>query len=281
MSDERLDEIIRNTARDYHVPDAPPRDEMWAKIEQTRREAGVVAIRRSSRAAWLWPGIGIAAVLVLGIGIGRMVERSRASQGTQPVAARPDTSSAAKGTSVAQAPGGGGPVAPDSTPSVSPVTRTPAGQTNRQAPPRDLAAREGLTVPLDLGGGASHDDAATSEGLAVRLAVLQHLAGTEAMLTTFRTEAKSGEVDARLTSWARNLLRTTHLLQASSVASNDPTLKRLLDDLELVLLQIAQYTAKSPHRAEELELIERSIDKRGVMAKLRATNPAAQMPAGT
>ena len=145
MSDERLDEIIRSTARDYHVPDAPPRDEMWAKIEQARREAGVVAIRRSSRAAWLWPAVGVAAVLVLGIGIGRMVERSRASQNAQPVAARPESSSAATGPSVAQAPSGGGSVAPDSTPSVSPDARTPAGQTNRQAPRRDLAAREGAT----------------------------------------------------------------------------------------------------------------------------------------
>jgi hypothetical protein len=280
MSDERLDEIIRSAARDYHVPDAPPRDEMWAKIEQARRQAGVVAIRHSSRAAWLWPAVGIAAVLVLGIGIGRMVERDRVSRGGPPVALRPDSTNPASRTSVAVAPNGGGSVAPDTTPNVAPGTRT-AGQAPRQAPQGNLASKEGTTGPLDLGAGASHDDASASEGLAFRLAVLQHLAGTEAMLTTFRTEAKSGEVDARLTSWARNLLRTTHMLQASSVASNDPTLKRLLDDLELVLLQIAQYTAKSPHRAEELELIERSIDKRGVMAKLRATNPAAQMPAGT
>jgi hypothetical protein len=71
------------------------------------------------------------------------------------------------------------------------------------------------------------------------------------------------------------------MLQSSSATANDVTLKRLLDDLELVLLQIAQYTDRGPHRAEELELIEQAIDKRGVMTKLRATNPAAPMRAGT
>jgi len=269
MSDEKLDDIIRNAARDYHVPDAPPRDDMWAKIEQGRRQAGATAVRRSARAAWVWPGVGIAAVLVLGIGIGRLVERRHA---TLP----PMLDASSSATSVAVTP----PSNPDSVATVAP----PSGgdRTSRDVEPRQArrAVASQDVSPSERGVGTSHDDV-TTEGLAFRLAVLQHLAGTEAMLTTFRTEAKSGEVDARLTSWARNLLRTTHLLQASSVASNDPTLKRLLDDLELVLLQIAQYTAKSPHRAEELELIERSIDKRGVMAKLRATNPAATMPAGT
>ena len=273
MSDEKLDDIIRNAARDYHVPDAPPRDDMWAKIEQGRRQAGATAVRRSARAAWVWPGVGIAAVLVLGIGIGRLVERRQATVPLSPSAAGSSST-----TSVAVAP----PSNPDSVATVAPPSgsdRTSRDVEPRQAP-RALASQDVSPAPSDRGVGTSHDDV-TTEGLAFRLAVLQHLAGTEAMLTTFRTEAKSGEVDARLTSWARNLLRTTHLLQASSVASNDPTLKRLLDDLELVLLQIAQYTAKSPHRAEELELIERSIDKRGVMSKLRATNPAATMPAGT
>ena len=278
MSDEKLDEIIRNAARDYNLPDVPPRDAMWQKIDHARRQAGATAMRRSGRLVWVWPSVGIAAVLVLGIGIGRVVERRHAAS-LQPVIAGSSTSTEA---TVAAAPA----TKPDSVlidTSARAVgrDRTTRGSGDQPAASRDLASREGASTRPDRNVGPSHDDVTTDEGLAFRLAVLQHLAGTEAMLTTFRTEAKSGDVDARLTSWARNLLRTTHLLQASSVASNDPTLKRLLDDLELVLLQIAQYTAKSPHRAEELELIERSIDKRGVMAKLRATNPAAQMPAGT
>ena len=279
MSDDRLDDIIRNAARDYHVPNTPPRDEMWARIEQARRQAGVVAIRRGHRAAWLWSIVGVAAVLAIGFGIGRVFERTHGETAT--LAQKSDSVQGSNARDMMPAP-----AASDSTSGGaagrSLATRDAAPDAGkRDAGRRDVAYRDPSVPAAPNAATSSRDDATSNEGLAFRLAVLQHLEGSEAMLTTFRTEAKSGDVDARLTSWARNLLRTTHLLQASSVASNDPTLKRLLDDLELVLLQIAQYTTKSPHRAEELELIDRSIDKRGVMAKLRATNPAAPMPAGT
>jgi len=100
------------------------------------------------------------------------------------------------------------------------------------------------------------------------------------MLTSFRAAARRGEVDAQITSWAKNLLTTTRLLQASA-AQEDPTMKRLLDDLELVLVQIAQYTSAGSHRAEELELIEHSIERRGVIGKLHTNIPARLAPAGT
>jgi hypothetical protein len=116
--------------------------------------------------------------------------------------------------------------------------------------------------------------------MAYRLAVVEHLAGTEAMLTSFRAAAKHGDVDAQITTWAKNLLTTTRLLEASA-AEEDPTLKRLLDDLELVLVQIAQYKSANPHRAEELELIEHSIERRGVIGKLHTNIPARVTPAGT
>jgi hypothetical protein len=116
--------------------------------------------------------------------------------------------------------------------------------------------------------------------MSYRLAVVEHLASTDAMLTSFRAAAKRGEVDAQITTWARNLLTTTRLLEASA-AQEDPTMKRLLDDLELVLVQIAQYTSAGPHRAEELELIEHSIERRGVIGKLHTNIPARLSPAGT
>jgi hypothetical protein len=101
------------------------------------------------------------------------------------------------------------------------------------------------------------------------------------MLTSFRAAAKNGDVDAQITKWARDLLTTTRLMQASAAAQQDPTMKRLLDDLELVLVQIAQYTSAGEHHAEELELIEHSIERRGVIGKLHTTIPARLVPAGT
>ena len=58
-------------------------------------------------------------------------------------------------------------------------------------------------------------------------------------------------------------------------------MKRLLEDLELVIVQIAQYTNHGTKDPEELDLIEQSINKRGVIAKLRSTLPARTVPAGT
>jgi hypothetical protein len=121
----------------------------------------------------------------------------------------------------------------------------------------------------------------SGDNMAYRLAVLHHFAGTEAMLTAFRTSARNGQVDEQMSAWARNLLRQTRLLAASPAATQDPTMKRLLNDLELVLVQIANYTTNGTHDAQEFELIEHSIERRGVITKLRTTIPAGLRPAGT
>jgi hypothetical protein len=130
--------------------------------------------------------------------------------------------------------------------------------------------------------GAAPSDLAAPEAqnLAYRLVVLQHLAGSEAMITSFRSHARTGQLDAELATWSRELLGTTRLLE-SSQAAGDPVMKRLLDDLDLVISQIVQYTNKGTSNSEELDLIEQSINKRGVMAKLRSTNPSRNFPAGT
>ena len=64
--DERLPERLHDAARGYHVPGEPPREEMWRTITAAR------ARRRLARQRVRW-GLALAAMLVLGIGIGRMV----------------------------------------------------------------------------------------------------------------------------------------------------------------------------------------------------------------
>jgi hypothetical protein len=128
--------------------------------------------------------------------------------------------------------------------------------------------------------GTSTDGSTDSENLAYRLVMLRHLAGSEAMITAFRSSARRGEVDAQIGDWSRELLGTTRLLEASRV-TQDPTMKRLLEDLDLVLAQIAQYVTNGKHDPDDLDLIEQSIDKRGVITKLRSSLPARMLPAGT
>jgi hypothetical protein len=116
--------------------------------------------------------------------------------------------------------------------------------------------------------------------LAYHLVVLQHLAGSEAMITAFRTAARRGEMDTHLSTWARELLSTTRMLE-SSAATQDPTMKRLLEDLDLVIAQIVQYVTHGTNNSEELDLIEQSITTRGVITKLRGTASARTSAAGT
>ena len=99
------------------------------------------------------------------------------------------------------------------------------------------------------------------------------------MITAFRSAARQGEVDAQIAAWSQELLSTTRMLEASR-GTDDPTMKRLLEDLDLVLAQITQYLTRGTNNPEDLDLIEQSIIKRGVITKLRSTVPARNVPAG-
>jgi hypothetical protein len=67
--DDQLPERLQAAARAYHAPGDTPREEMWRAIaaERARR---TVARRGMRRLQW---GLALAATLVLGIGIGRMI----------------------------------------------------------------------------------------------------------------------------------------------------------------------------------------------------------------
>lgn len=265
-----FDERLRRAACEYNRPGEPPRERMWAEIRAQRaaQRSAIAPGASHRRRSWYMPAAA-AAVLVLGIAIGRIYEHTRATA-SPTVAHGVDTPNAqrlARGVDSAT----------KAESLQAPLTSAPEAAV-AVVPPNHHAPRV-EAAPTDSVAG-SRPYAPSSATMAYRLAVVEHLAGTEAMLTSFRAAAKRGEVDAQITTWARNLLTTTRLLQASA-AQEDPTMKRLLDDLELVLVQIAQYTSAGPHRAEELELIEHSIERRGVIGKLHTTIPARLGPAGT
>jgi hypothetical protein len=82
MTEERFQEFLREAAQDYHRPPEPPRAEMWQAIRQERRAQEAERARR----AWRWRrrafrspvvrwGVGVAAALIIGIGIGRLMPR--------------------------------------------------------------------------------------------------------------------------------------------------------------------------------------------------------------
>lgn len=191
MNDDRFDLELQRLARDYHRPPETPRDEMWARIaaERARRRerAKVVTLR-----PWMTWSAAAAAVLVVGIAIGRMTA-----------------------------------------------------------------------------GGARHVATRDAE-IAYRVAATPYLTRTEALLTSFRAESRSGRVDTAFAAQAQDLLVTTRLM-LNSPAARDPRLASLLQDLEVMLVQIAQLPAGSDRN--DVELINQGLDQRSVMLRLRAVSP--------
>lgn len=106
---------------------------------------------------------------------------------------------------------------------------------------------------------------------AYRLATQEHLAQSEAFLTLFRSSlAHPG--DHRLASaTARQLLAGNRLL-LDSPAARDRATRLLLEDLELVLAEIAQLSPGSPR--EDLDLIREGMERGRVLPRLRTAVPA-------
>ena len=198
MMDDRFEQWLREAAREYHQPPATtPREEMWREI----------ATRRAARRRWVvvrpalrW-GVGIAALLAVGVAIGRWT---------------------------AHGPSSG--------------TRETVANASNQASP-----------------------------LPYRLAAAQYLTHTEALLTGFRAETRAGEPGGQFATQARDLLATTRLM-LDSPAANDVRLKSLLEDLELVLAQIAQLPTGADR--EDVQLINQGLEQRSVLLRLRTATPA-------
>lgn len=200
--EERFNEWLQETAKMYHPPLPTPREEMWTRIQ---------AKRRRQLRPWLRWTLAAAAVLVLGIGIGRWTARERAPEGGTPVAAV---------------------------------------------------------------------DAATDAGVAYQVAATQYLSRTEAFLTGFRADLRSGRTNPRFAGQARDLLTTTRLM-LDSPAADDRRLRMLLEDLELVLVQISQLQAGRDGGGYDADLITQGMDQRNVLPQLRSAIPAGPVPVRT
>ncbi len=204
----KFEQWLQDAAKGYHVPRPTPREEMWTRIqaERARRAARRVIELRP----WVRWTLAAAAVLVLGIGIGRWT--------AQPAQ---DETGVRGGTSVASA------------------------------------------------------DTAGSRDVIYQVAATQYLSRTETFLTGFRADLRAGRADTRFTGQARDLLTTTRLL-LDSPAADDPRMRALLEDLELVLVQISQLGAD--RNARDADLITQDMDQRSVLPKLRSAIPAGPVP---
>jgi len=203
--DDKFNDWLQEAAKDYNPPRPTPREEMWARIAARRSNRRVIELR-----PWIRWGLAAAALLVLGIGIGRWTAH--------------DESGVSHATPVASV------------------------------------------------------DTAGNRDVLYQVAATQYLSRTETFLTGFRADLRAGRADTRFTGQARDLLTTTRLL-LDSPAADDPRMRVLLEDLELVLAQISQLTpGRDPH---DTDLITQGMDQRSVLPKLRSAIPAGPVPLRT
>lgn len=210
-SEDRMDERLRRAATEYNSPPATPRAEMWERIQAARRSGAPVrdtdTIHLPLRRVWSRPAVrllaGLAAMLVLGIGLGRL---------TVP------------------RPGGTATVADTPDPTVTRATRPGAN-------------------------------------LATAITTAQHFSRVETFLTEFNTRLG----DSTFSREAKALLTTTRLLLDSRRVTDTRT-RRLLDDLEFVLVQIA--TLDPRNRPQDLDAITEDLTHNHLRTRLRNAMPA-------
>ncbi len=129
------------------------------------------------------------------------------------------------------------------------------GRTTPTQPPAELAAVR-AAPPASTG---SYD-----------AALQTHMANAEAFLVAFRG-ADGDEPVTEVRSWARDVLGTTRLMM-DSPAATDVGRRRLLEDLEFILVQIVQLPDSAP--TDERALIDRSLRRDQLLTRLRTSIPA-------
>jgi hypothetical protein len=264
--DDRMDGLLRQMAADEYnrPPHIVPREQMWDAVQQGLREgrgtgdegrgrgAGISPIARIPR----WVYLAVAAVLLLAVGI--QVGRVLGPAGTAPpLAANPD--SLGRDTAAARIPG------PDASPRQD-IARVDQRSDDKGRPPRPGPRPEPeRQVGPDLG-----DDGASR---AYSLVAVQHLVQVEALLTSFKGDLNQGRMDAQIASWGKELLSNTRLLLDSPVAA-DPVRRKLLQDLELVLVQIVQLSPGAS--ARDRDLIKGALTDDQVLTRLRTAIPSTR-----
>jgi hypothetical protein len=115
---------------------------------------------------------------------------------------------------------------------------------------------------------------ARGDRAAYQVAVAHDLTQAEALLTAYRAEGRSpgdraGSAD--VAGWARDVLSNTRLLLDSPAAA-DPKQRRLLEDLELVLVQLVEVSPDSS--GAERQMIDSTLEHGHVLSRIRYAVPA-------
>ena len=137
-------------------------------------------------------------------------------------------------------------------------------------------------APVDVPIAATELDREPAGAESFRFAAMSHLSRTEALLTMIGSDARVGRVDTEVGEWGRALLLQTRLL-IDSPASADPLMLALLEDLEIILIQVARLSSgrfDGATAAGELDLITEGLTDNNMMLRIRSVLPDGSIQAG-
>jgi len=127
-----------------------------------------------------------------------------------------------------------------------------------------------IDTPVAVHQATTADDSTRSAAHAEAV-TLAHLADAEVFLTVVRSDLKAGRTDAERAARSRELLVRTRLLLGAS-ADRSPAVEQLLEDLELLLAEIAALPKSRP--SMDLRLLDETMREGNVLPRIRATLPA-------
>lgn len=233
MSDEQFEDFLKRNAHDYNAPPAEtPRDAMWGVIQSAR------VVRKPTRR--LAPWIGMAATLLIGVGIGRLVFNESPTV-----------------TRVASAPTPTPEDAEPLTPNDGPVATSQLPAATPDSPAAPAVLRASTSLPA-----ATRAEPNTTP---MSVASREHLQRAEALVSVVAATPADAVMDSLTGKWAREMLTNTRLL-LDSPAGDDPVRRRLLEDLETVLVQLVQ---RSGAVTEEREILDRTLQRTQLLTRLR------------
>jgi hypothetical protein len=140
---------------------------------------------------------------------------------------------------------------------------------------KSAAKANAATAVASSSTGAGGDTSAVAD--AYRDQTNHYLGQAAALLISLPSKDANGKTDATFATKATDLLVTTRLLIDSPAAAHDPKLRSLLEDLELVLVQIARL--RTEKNRSDLDLIHQAVEQGDVMSRLNsavATNQSAE-----
>ncbi len=301
--DYEFDDIISRAARDLDAPPTPPREAMWSAIQAAREEelaatddAVVIGAPIPLEAGpkrvhpWLRYGAPLAAMLVLGVSVGRFTMTSRnGSTGVEPVATaatqQAGTRSAATDTQNA-----GATSTSTATPTMDddaardlaalarpPITSASPGATGpslARSVKRPAAAGAGDVVVRGSEPGTSSSIERTFDtSLPYRMVAIRHFSRVQLLLVALPNDVRDGHIN-EVAVRAADLLVNTRLL-LDSPAAKEHEQRRLLEDLELILAQAA--TISPTHSADDVNMIQKAINQRDVLIRLHAVTAGPRL----